>query len=85
MSIYWTGYGYVTVKLLYQQCDILFLLENGLYRSQLDWCNILGKDGVSTMNEMILLKDRPRGGAAIILKGSINARVTPIDNESQRV
>ncbi len=37
------------------------------------------------MNERVLLKGRPKGGAAIIWKGSLKARVTPIDIESQRV
>ncbi len=34
------------------------------------------------MNERVLLKGRPRGGAAISWKGSLKARVTPIDIES---
>ncbi len=67
----------------------MLLQEHGLYRSQFDWFNSLGdnvgKHGVSAMNERVLLKGRPRGGAAIILKGSLKARVTPIDIESQRV
>ncbi len=37
------------------------------------------------MNERFLLKGRPRGGAAIIWKGSLNARVTQIDIEYQRI
>ncbi len=37
------------------------------------------------MNERVLLKSRPRVGVAIIWKGSLKARVTPIDIESQRV
>ncbi len=37
------------------------------------------------MNERVLLKGRPRGGAVNIWKGSLKARVTPIDIESQMV
>ncbi len=49
------------------------------------WVIMWGKQGVRAMHEKILLKGRPRGGAAIIWKGSLKARVTPIDIESQRV
>ncbi len=79
------------IKSLYQQCDFLLLQEHGLYRSQFDWFNSLrdnvSKHGVSVMNERVLLKGRPRGGAAIIWKGSLNAiaRVTQIDIEYQRI
>ncbi len=77
------------IKSLYQQCDFLLLQEHGLYRSQFDWFNSLGdnvgKHGVNAMNGRVLLKGRPRGGAAIIWKGSFKARVTPIDIESQTV
>ncbi len=74
------------IKSLYQQCDFLLLQEHRLYRSQFDWFNSLsdnvGKHGVISVNERVLLKGRHRGGAAIIWKDSLKAMVKPIDSKS---
>ncbi len=45
----------------------------------------MGKHCVSAMYEIIVMKGRCRGGVAIIWNAKMNAKVTPIDSESQCV
>ncbi len=37
------------------------------------------------MDERVVLRGRPRGGVAIVWNAEMNAKVTPIDSESQHV
>jgi hypothetical protein len=77
------------LKELYQQSDFLLLQEHGLFKTDFGWFDKLGVDvgkhGVSAMDESKILKGRPNGGAAIIWKGSLNAKVIPVIYESRRV
>ncbi len=54
---------------LFKQCDVLFLQEHALYKSQFGWfdklSNGVGKHGVSAMDENRALHGCPNGGAAI--------------------
>ncbi len=76
------------LKELYHKNDFLILQEHGLYKSQFGWFNKLGidvgKHRASAIGE-IFLKGRPRGGSVIHWKGSLNAKVIPVENDSQRV
>ncbi len=61
--------------------------EHGLCKSQFGWFNKLGIDvckyGASAIDE--ILKGWPRGGLVMILKGSLNVKVIPVEYDSQRV
>ena len=64
------------------------LQEHGLYKTQFDWFNSLGDNisshCVSAMDERRMLTGRPHGGAAIVWRSSINAKVTPVLFDSTR-
>ncbi len=77
------------LKELYQKSDFLILQEHSLYKSQFGWFNKLGidvgKHAASAMDETKNLQGRPRGGSAILWKGSLNTKVIPVEYDSQRV
>ena len=76
---------------LFNKCDILLLQEHGLYKTQfdlfdrLDGVNGVGKHGVSSMDERVLLSGRPHGGSVILWKYDLNLKVDPVECTSQRL
>ena len=77
------------IKLLFSQCDFLFIQEHGRFKSTISWFHTLGKDvgvhGVSAMDEGQILRGRPHGGAAIVWHGMLRHRVTPVPWDSTRI
>ena len=77
------------IKMLFKQCNFLFIQEHGLFKSKLSWFHSLGKDvgvhGMSAMDEGKIIRGRPRGGVAIVWHGSLCHRVTPVPWDSTRM
>ncbi len=70
---------------LFKQCDVLFLQEHALYKSQFGWFDKLSNGIGSAMDENRVLRGRPNGGAAILWNKNVKATFKPIDYESDRV
>ena len=73
---------------LLEKSDFLLLQEHGLYKSKFDWFDRLGDisyHGVSAMDEKVLLRGRPHGGAVILWKNSLKNKVTAVSVESTRL
>ncbi len=47
--------------------------------------NGVGKDGVSAINELKLLRGRPNGGAAIVWNRNLKTEVVPDEHKIDRV
>ena len=82
------------MQTLFSQCDFLFIQEHGLYASTLSWFHSLGDTkngdpasvhGVSAMQEGVILRGRPRGGAAIVWHSRVHQNVTPVPCDSNRL
>ena len=73
---------------LVKDSDFLLLQEHGLHKSRFEWLDNIGDvsyHGVSAMDEKILLRGRPHGGAVILWRNTLKNRVRVVPYESKRI
>ena len=73
---------------LFHESDFLLIQEHGLYADKLDWFSALGDvcvHGVSAMDARRALRGRPHGGAAIVWRAALAARVEPVPWDATRM
>ena len=76
------------LQLLAKDSDFLLLQEHGLHKSRFEWFDKIGDvsyHGVSAMDEKILLRGRPHGGAVILWRNTLKNRVRVVPYESKRI
>ena len=75
-------------KQLFEKGDFVLIQEHGLLKSKLSWFQEINENigihGVCAMKEDQLLRGRPHGGAAILWRGTLSNRVTPVTWDSTR-